>query len=311
MDNYIGIDISKETFDIHCIADGSDHHISYTEENIHKSVELLCARKPKLIVMEATGGYEIPLASELQAAGLPVAIINPKRVRDFAKAIGQTAKTDKIDARIIAGFGASLQPSPTKPVEKTARKIKALIARKRQLTDIRTAEKNRMEHCHDDFTATSIQSVIDAVVTQINKVEEQIHTITARSPELKEKAQLIQSVPGIGENTAAALLSGLPELGNLNRRQIAALVGVAPMNRDSGQFRGKRMTGGGRYEIRKALYMPTLVAIQHNVIIRSHYQRLVGTGKQKMVAVIACMRKLIIILNSMVAKNAVWDPKTA
>jgi len=179
------------------------------------------------------------------------------------------------------------------------------------MTDIRTAEKNRTEHLRDEFIEQSIRTVIGTAETQISAAEERIRSLIASSPELKQKSELIQSVPGIGENTAAALVSGLPEIGTLNRREIAALTGTAPVNRDSGQFRGKRMTGGGRGEIRSLMHMPTLAAIRHNPVIRKYYQRLVSAGKIKMVAVTACMRKLIVIVNSMVAKKEAWNPKSA
>lgn len=309
MNNCIGIDISKNTFDVHFIADGSDRRFDYNRENVKKAVDTFLASGPELIVMEATGGYETDLASELQAAGLPVAVVNPRRVRDFAKAIGRTAKTDKIDARVIAAFGATLQPPPSGIVDETTRKIKALTARKRQLKDIRTAEKNRAEHVRDELVEQSVLAVVSAVDAQIARIEEQIRLLIDSSPELKRKAEIVQSFKGVGECTAAALISGLPEIGRLSGKQIASLTGTAPMNRDSGQFRGKRTTGGGRREIRTAIYMPTLVAIRYNPVIRKFYERLVEAGKAKMVAVVACMRKILVILNSMVKNNQKWEPK--
>lgn len=311
MNNCIGIDISKNTFDVHFLIDSSDHHFDYHAENINKMVMMSLEAKPELIVMEATGGYETDLASELQAAGLPVAIVNPKRVRDFAKAIGQTAKTDKIDARVIARFGATLQPPPNDVVDETTRKIRALTVRKRQLISIRSSEKNRMEHCQDEQIDKSIRAIIDTIDTQIREIEELIRILLTSSSELKQKVEIIQSFKGVGESTAVGLVTGLPEIGTLNRRQIASLTGTAPVNRDSGQFRGKRMTGGGRCEIRTLLYMPTLVAIQHNPIIRNFYNHLIKKGKNKMLAVVACMRKILVILNSMVKNNQIWEPKIA
>jgi transposase len=307
MKNCIGIDISKKTFDVHCLYDGSDHHLDYTPENIRKTAELFLTAKPELIVMEATGGYELPLAEEFCSAGLRAAIVNPRRIRDFAKAAGQTAKTDRIDARIIARFAAVMEPPVRNAHDEISLKIRALVVRKRQIADMRTAEKNRMEHIRDEFIEQSILTVISAFETQIRQIEARIRDLIASVPELKQKTELIQSVPGIGENTAAALVSGLPEIGTMNGRKIAALTGTAPVNRDSGQSRGKRMTGGGRCEIRKLLYMPTLAAIRHNPVIRSYYLRLVDRGKNKMVAVVACMRKILVILNSMVAKNEAWN----
>ncbi|HSH20419.1 MAG TPA: IS110 family transposase, partial [Draconibacterium sp.] len=254
MNNCVGIDISKNSFDVHFLSDGSDHNFDYNPDNIKKTANMFLDRGPELIVMEATGGYEMDIASGLQAAGLPVAIVNPKRIRDFAKAIGQTAKTDKIDARVIARFGATLEPPPSEIVDETTRKIKALTVRKRQLKDIRTAEKNRTDHSRDEIIEKSIRTIISAIDAQISEIEEQIRVLISSSSELKQKAEVIQSFKGIGESTAAGLVSGLPEIGHLNRRQIASLTGTAPVNRDSGQFRGKRMTGGGRCEIRTLLY---------------------------------------------------------
>ncbi len=285
--------------------------IDYTAENIRKTAERFLTAKPELIVMEATGGYELPLAEELYAAGLPAAVVNPKRIRNFAKSAGQTAKTDRIDARIIARFAVLMEPPVRNAQDDTSLKIRALAVRKRQLTDMRTAEKNRTEYIRDEFIEQSILTVTETPETQICLIQDRIRDLIASSPELKQKSELIQSVPGIGENTAAALVSGLPEIGTLNRREIAALTGTAPVNRDSGQFRGKRMTGGGRGEIRSLMHMPTLAAIRHNPVIRKYYQRLVSAGKIKMVAVTACMRKLIVIVNSMVAKKEAWNPKSA
>ncbi|MEZ4524707.1 MAG: IS110 family transposase [Desulfobacterales bacterium] len=307
MKKCIGIDISKKTFDVHFLHEGSDHHIDYTAENIRKTVRMFRSAEPELIVMEATGGYELPLAGELYAAGLPVAVVNPARIRNFAKAAGQTAKTGRIDARIIARFADVMEPPLRTARNDTSSEIRALVVRKRRLTDMRTAEKNRTEHIRDEFIEQSIRQVTVTPETQIRLLQDRIRDLIASVPELKQKTELIQSVPGIGENTAAALVSGLPEIGTMNGRKIAALTGTAPVNRDSGQSRGKRMTGGGRCEIRKLLYMPTLAAIRHNPVIRSYYLRLADRGKNKMVAVAACMRKILVILNSMVAKNEAWN----
>ncbi|MEZ4525526.1 MAG: IS110 family transposase [Desulfobacterales bacterium] len=311
MQNCTGIDISKKTFDVHFLYDSSDHHIDYTPENIQKTVMMFRDARPELIVMEATGGYEFPLAEELYAAGLPVVVVNPKRIRDFAKAAGQTAKTDRIDARIIARFAALMEPPVRNAQNAVSSEIRELIVRKRQITDMRTAEKNRTEHIRNDFIEQSIRTVTATLETQITAAEERIRSLIASSPELKQKTEVIQSVPGIGENTAAALISGLPEIVTMNSKEIAALTGTAPVNRDSGQFRGKRMIGGGRHEIRSLMYMPTLAAIRHNPVIRRFYQRLLSAGKIKMVAVTACMRKLLVLLNSMVAKKQTWNPESA
>ncbi|MBW2623654.1 MAG: transposase [Deltaproteobacteria bacterium] len=244
-----------------------------------------------LVVLESTGGYEIPLASELQAAGLPVTIVNPRRIRDFAKAQGQMAKTDKLDARNIAYFGATLQPPPRKVIDDSQRILKALAARRAQLIKMRTAETNRMEH---------------AFGKEVERVDQPIKDHIDQQPELKQKVALLKSVPGIGDITARMLVVELPELGQINKKEIAALVGVAPMNRDSGMFKGKRMTGGGRRQVRTRLFMPTLAAIQHNPVIRRYYLKLLEKGQSKMTTVVAAMRKLIVILNTIMKKDQMW-----
>ncbi|MEZ4525352.1 MAG: IS110 family transposase [Desulfobacterales bacterium] len=311
MSNCTGTDISKNTYDVHFLSSGADHRFDCNPENIAETVSMFRSADPDLTVMEAAGGYESDPATELQAAGLPAAAVNPKKIRNFAKAPGQTAKTDRIDARATARFGAALQPPASEAADETTRKIRALTVRKRQLTTVRTAEKNRTEHIRDDFIGESIRTVISAIEEQVCRIEDQIRMLTASSCDLQQKAEIIQSFKGIGESAAAGLISGLPEIGTLNRGQTASLTGTAPANRDSGKFRGKRMTGGGRCEIRTLLYMPTLVATQHNPVIRDFCNRLIKKGKNKMVAVVACMRKILVILNSMVKNNQPWKPKTA
>ncbi len=308
MENYVGIDIAKLSFDVHFDADKRDLSFEYTEEKIRLLVKQLLVLKPALIVMEATGGYEVPLASELHAAGLPVAVVNPNRIRNFARAAGQLAKTDKIDARIIAWYASAMKPPTQTTIDEMTARIKTLNARRRQLVAIRTSEMNRMEHALDTHIVRSIKAVIKTIDRQIEKVEKEINSHIDQTPHLKSKGKVIRSFPGVGDTTTAMLMAALPELGELNRHQIAALVGVAPINRDSGQFRGKRMTGGGRVEVRTQLYMPTLVAIRHNPVIRAYYQRLVDSGKSKMTAIVACMRKILVILNTMVKNDELWMP---
>lgn len=311
MEHYIGIDISKHYFDLYDMADGKNMHFQNNTKQIKQCAGELKKLNPKLIVAEATGGYEIPLVIRLQAEELPVAVVNPRRIRDFAKAVGQLAKTDKIDARIIASYAATLGPPRQEAVDANARKLKALIARRQQLTDIKTAEQNRTEHAVDKTIAKSIKAVITTIDREIEKVQKQIKDHIDNQPQLKQKADQLKSIPGIGDTTAFMLVSELPELGRLNRREIAALVGVAPINRDSGTFRGKRMTGGGRKHIRARLFMATLVAVRHNPVIARYYQRLLKKGKAKMTAVIAAMRKLIVIMNTMIKKNEYWNPNYA
>jgi transposase len=259
--------------------------------------------------MEPTGGYEAALQNQLQAAGLPVAVVNARQIRDFAKACGRLAKTDKLDAQVIARFAAVMQPAPQKPIDVQTRVLKALIARRRQLIQMRTAEANRMEHAQDRAIEQSIRQVLELLDKQIDNTEQQIQRQVESLPKLKTRTEQLLSAPAIGPTTAALLVTELPELGQLNRRQIAALVGVAPINRDSGTYRGKRMTGGGRQNLRARLFMPTLCAIRCNPPIRDFYQRLCTNGKTKMTAVIAAMRKFLTMLNTMLKNNESWNPK--
>jgi len=311
MEIYAGIDIAKHTFDLCSVPNKEIRQFDNNTKDIRQAARMLTQLRPKLVVMEATGGYETPLAAELHAAGLPVAIVNPRRIRDFARAQGRLAKTDKIDAEVIATFAAKMQPPTQEQIDHNSRLMKALVARRHQLMRMRTAENNRVEHASDKIIAASLGRILKTIDREIVKVEKLIREQLARMPKLEDKARILNSTPGIGETTAAMLVTEVPELGRLNRRQIAMLIGVAPINRDSGTFRGKRMTGAGRRDVRSRLYMPTLVAIRHNKVIRRFYQRLLSKGKTKMTAIIACMRKLITILNTIVAKNQLWNHKLA
>ncbi len=312
MRNCIGIDISKHSFDVFVLEKNKELVLTNDSEGIFKCVELCQKIQPGLVVMEATGGYEMPLASHLQAEGFGVAIINPRRIRDFARALGQMAKTDKIDAQVIAKFAATLEPMPHELISDNSRKLKALIARRKQLLGMHTAELNRMEHAFDNEVKQSIEAIVKAIEKQLDKVDKETDDVIRQMPELKQKAEFLQSIPGIGKTTAHMLVAELPELGILNRRQIAALVGLAPINRDSGAFRGKRMTGGGRKHVRTKLYMPTLVATQFNPVIKKYYRSLVDErGKCKMIALTAAMRKLLCIMNTMLKNSQYWQPDFA
>ena len=311
MENYIGIDIAKHTFDLCCMPQQKTRQFENNKKGIRQAAEMLVKVKPELVVMEATGGYEAMLAAELYSNGLPVAVVNPVRIRAFARASGQLAKTDKLDAAVIAMFAAKMQPPAQEQIDENHRLMKALVARRDQLIGMRTAENNRQEHVFGKVIARSLNMMLKTFDREIQKVEEAIRRQLADMPQLKARAEIVVSAPGIGETTAAMLVAEVPELGRLNRREIAMLIGVAPINRDSGTFRGKRMTGGGRRGVRAKLFMPTLVAIRHNPVIRRFYERLLKNGKTKMTAIIACMRKLITILNTMVARNQTWNPNSA
>ena len=308
MRNCIGIDVAKQYFDLHCLKTRQDRRMENSADGIRQCVAFCNETSVELIVMEATGGYELALASTLQAEGFAVAVVNPRRVRDFARAAGQIAKTDKLDARIIAQFAARLRPVPTAQIDENTQKLKALVARRKQLVGLRTAESNRLEHAVARDIQRSIAAVLKVIGTQLEAVDRQIEQHIRNTPQLQQRAETIDSAPGIGPVTAHMLVTELPELGRLNRRQIAALVGVAPIARDSGVFRGKRITGGGRKDVRSRLFMPTLVAVRYNPVLKAYYTRLLSRGKCKMVALVAAMRKLLCILNAMTKNNQKWNP---
>ncbi len=308
MRNCIGIDVAKQNFDLHSLKTGQERRMDNSTDGIRQCVALCNKIRPELIATEATGGYELTLAAALQAEGFAVAVVNPRRIRDFARAAGQIAKTDKLDARIIAQFAATMEPMPTERINENTQKLKALVARRSQLVGLHTAESNRREHADGKEIRRSIAAVLKVIEAQLKTIDRQIKEHIENTPQLRQRSEILDSVPGIGPTTAHMLVTELPELGRLNRRQIAALIGVAPMARDSGTFRGKRMTGGGRKKIRSRLFMPTLVAVRHNPILRAYYNKLLSRGKCKMVALVAVMRKLICILNTMVKNNQEWNP---
>jgi len=308
MRNCIGIDVAKQYFDLHSLKTGQDQRMENSNDGIRRCVALCNKIRPELIVMEATGGYELTLAATLQAEGFAVAVVNPRRIRDFARAAGQMAKTDRLDARIIAQFAATMEPMPTERINENTQKLKALVARRHQLVGLHTAESNRREHADGKEIRRSIAAVLKVIEAQLKTIDQQITEHVENTPRLRQRSEILDSVPGIGPTTANMLVTELPELGQLNRRQIAALIGVAPMARDSGTFRGKRMTGGGRKKIRSRLFMPTLVAVRHNPILRAYYNKLLSRGKCKMVALVAVMRKLICIMNTMAKNNQEWNP---
>lgn len=310
MKKCIGIDISKATLDIYLLWSDTYLQCANSSQGIKKLVKLCKKESPGLIIMEATGGYELASASQLYVEGFPVAVMNPRQIRDFAKAVGQLAKTDKIDAKIIAQYGATLNPPTRDVLDDNQLKLKALVARRSQLLEMRKAESNRIEKAYDKDIKKSIQQIIDVLTIQLKHVDDDIDKQIKKMPELEQNKKILCSVPGISKITASMLLSELPELGKLNKKQIAALTGLAPMNRDSGTFKGKRMTGGGRKHIRNRLFMPVLVAVRCNSTIKEFYERLVAKGKKKMTAIVAAMRKLLVIMNTMIKNNELWNEKT-
>jgi len=303
---FIGIDIAKDSLDIHVNPTEECWTSANTAKGIQDTVKRLEALTPACIVLEATGGLEMPLTASLAAADLPVAVVNPRQSRDFARVMGILAKTDSIDARVLALFAEKIQP-PCRPLpSEEGLALKELVTRRNQLIDMRTMETNRQRRISSRHVVTSIDTVIETINEQLKEIDHEIKQRIKASPVWRMKDKLLQSVPGVGDGTSAILMATLPELGLLTRRQIASLAGLAPMNRDSGKWRGRRMITGGRVNVRKALYMPTLTAVRYNPIIKSLYDRLVNKGKAPKIAITACMRKLLSILNALMRDNSSW-----
>jgi transposase len=307
----IGVDVAKATLDLHLLPAGQEHHLPNTHAGHEQLRKLLPSPEACLIVLEATGGYERQLVADLMDAGYRVAVINPKRARDFAKALGLLAKTDRIDARVLALFAQKVQPVPSEKTPEKQAEIQQLVARRRQLIDLRTQESNRWELTHVKLARKSIQAVINTLERQIRDIEKAIEALVEADEDWRHKAQLIESVPGLGPVTAATVLADVPELGKLNRQQISALVGLAPYNRDSGPLKGKRSISGGRKYVRSVLYMAALSATRFNPVIKAFAQRLAQHGKPFRVVLTACMRKLLVILNSIVKSHRPWTVQLA
>jgi transposase len=304
---YVGIDVAKEHLDVAFGSEASPERIAYTAEALKPLLERLQALPAVQVIVEATGGLEARLLAELWAAKLAVARINPQRVREFAKASGRLAKTDRLDARLLAQFGAALQPAATPLPSADAQTLAALVSRRRQVVDMRTMEHNRRLSAPQALHGRIDQHLawLDA---EIAALEQEISDFIRQTPGWAEKDALLESVPGVGQVTARTLLAEMPELGTIDRKKIAALVGVAPFNHDSGRLRGKRFIQGGRYAVRSVLYMAALSATRFNPTIRVFYEHLLAAGKDKKVAIVACMRKLLTILNAMVRDNKTWQP---
>jgi transposase len=304
---YMGIDVSKASLDVAVWQPEQTWQVRNDLEGVGKLLQRLKELEPKLVVIEATGGYEKLIVAELIAAKIAVSVVNPKRTRDFARSVGQLAKTDKIDARILAQFAQAIRPEPRPLRTEEEERLSALISRRRQLIDILTAEKNRLATTHP-ITRERIQEHIDWLLEELADIESDIDQFIQSTPLWKQKDELLRSVPGVGDVTACTLLADLPELGTLSRQGIAALVGVAPLNKDSGIKRGKRRVFGGRESVRNVLYMAALSATRFNPLIKTFYDRLIKAGKQKKVAIVACMRKLLVLLNSIIRHQRHWQP---
>ena len=301
---YIGIDISKARLDVW--VSGKHGQFTNDEEGHEKLVRFLKHSSIKVIVMEATGGLEVPVAIALSEANYPVAIVNPRQVRDYAKALGRLAKTDKIDAETLALFGDAVKLEAQELPSEAQRRLRELIARRRQILTMMTAERNRLRGVREPQVAASIKEVLEVLRKQLQQIDDDSDKELRQSPLWRSKVKLLRSVPGVGPVLAKTLLAELPELGQISGKEIAMLAGVAPLNRDSGKFRGRRTTWGGRSSVRAVLYMAAMCARRFNPVIRTFYERLVDNGRPKRVALVASMRKLLTILNAMVRDGAHW-----
>ena len=300
-----GIDVSKDWLDVALGAESL--RVANETVGVSGLIERLQAMSVELVVMEATGGYETQAASAIAGAGLRLAVVNPRQVRDFAKATGRLAKNDRIDAHVIAAFGQAIEPQIVRLPDEQTRELQGLLLRRSQLVGMRVQETNRLA-----LMEGAMRKQIKSHIAWLDKAIDEVTTdLTARlrqSPVWREKDELLRSLKGIGPLTSGTLMSSLPELGQLDRRSIAALVGVAPFNRDSGAFRGRRAIWGGRAHIRRMLYMAAIAAIRSNPVIKPFYERLIARGKPHKVAVVACMRKMLTILNAMTRSNTHWTP---
>jgi len=304
----VGIDISKARLDVACLPVQTRAAVSFDNDPKGHAAMIAWLRDvaPRLIVLESTGGYQRAVVASLAAAGLPVVVVNPRQVRDFARAVGILAKTDAIDASVLARFGVSINPVLRPLPDAQASALVDLLTRRRQLIELRTAESNRLAQATAPKVKASIKAVLAVLKKQIDSIDDELDGLIQQCPCWQEKETLLTSVPGVGTQTARTLLACLPELGDISRQAVAALVGVAPINRDSGTMRGKRTTWGGRKVVRSALYMATLVASRYNPVIRDHYQKLLAAGKVKKLALVACMRKLLVMLNAILRTKTPW-----
>ena len=305
---FVGIDVSSKLLDVDTLPASRPFSKPNTEDGIASLVSRLKAFNPKIVLLEATGGYEIPVAYALYEAGLPVVIMNPKNLRHFAKAIGRLAKTDKLDAQVLALYAQTLQP-PVRPLkDRQQLELTNLMTRRRQLQGMIVMERNRRRTCTPKVRGNIDRSL--AYLEQLLKdVDRDIHDAIRCTPLWHEDSEILRSFEGIGPKVSASLIANMPELGALPRAKATALAGLAPMNRDSGQYRGQRKIQGGRPAVRQALYMAALVASQHNPVIREFYQRLRLTGKPAKLALTACMHKILVILNAMLKNRTYWNPQ--
>lgn len=303
---FVGIDVSKDRLDVHLRPSGEAFAVTRDGKGIDELIAALARAVPRLIVLEATGGFETVVAAGLAAAGLPLAVVNPRQIRDFARATGRLAKTDALDAAVIAHFAEAVQPEPRALPDDAARELGELVARRRQLIEMIIAENNRRRSLTRAKPIKTVDRVLATLQKQLTAIESDIDDSIRGSPVWRATEDLLLSVPGIGPKIARTLIAELPELGALNRHQIAALASVAPFNRDSGLMRGRRAIAGGRTAVRNVLYMSILVAIRRKLPLAATYERLRHAGKPAKVAIVACMRKLLVILNAIVRDQKPW-----
>jgi transposase len=305
--HFVGIDVSKAWLDVHIVPSGESFRLDNDAGGIERLRRRLAALAPERVTLEATGGLETSCVVELAAAGLPVVVINPAQVRAFAAALGKKSKTDELDAAVIAAFAATIRPELRPLPDAETRALAELVARRRQIVAMIVAEENRLGAASSRQAVKSIRRLLAALKRELAAMDEDMDGHVRKSPMWLVRQELLTSVPGVGPTTARTLLAELPELGSLDRRQIAALVGLAPFTRQSGKWRGKSFIGGGRASVRTGLFMATLVAIRHNPVLKAFRNRLVGNGKPKLVAVVATMRKLITILNAIIRDQKPWQ----
>jgi transposase len=304
---FVGIDVAKNQLDVHLRPAGEAFAAARDADGLAALAERLATLAPRLIVLEATGGFEATVAATLGAAGLPLVVVNPRQIRDFARATGRLAKTDRLDAEAIARFAEAVQPEPRPLPDEAAAGLAELVARRRQIVEMIGSESQRRRQLKDRHLVRRVEAHLAWLQKELARIETDLGHAVRDSPVWRATEDLLVSVPGIGTTSARLLIAELPELGRLDRRQIASLVGVAPINRDSGAFRGRRMVMGGRAEVRKALYMPTVAAIRYNPALKALYQRLTARGKPAKVALTAAMRKLLTILNAILKSQTPWQ----
>ena len=304
---FIGIDVAKDRLDVHVRPSDEAFTVTRDSEGLARLMERLRPLDPYLVVVEATGGFEQTLAAALVSEAMPLAVVNPRQIRDFARATGQLAKTDALDAKAIARFAEAIKPEPRPVPDDQARALGELVARRRQIIDMMTAERNRRRQLSSRRLIKSVDRLLAVLQKELAELEADIGESIRGTPAWRERDELLRSVPGIGDVVARTLIADLPELGRLDRKQIAALVGIAPLNRDSGRMRGRRTSWGGRAKVRSVLYMAALVGSRRNPVLKAFYQRLIAFGKPKKLALTAVMRKLLTILNAMVRDNKRWQ----